>query len=102
MGQLQRRAGTDAVEGHFDSRFRRHVEGDDSDDLGVKPAESLREGQSLREPDLANRNQLGVVDGAADDRPSREASPWIYAQDPPGLRQDAASETASSSKDRLA
>jgi hypothetical protein len=68
----------------------------------VKPAESLRQGQPLREPDVANRNQLGVVDGAADDRPSREASPWIYAQDPPDLRQDAASETASSSKDRLA
>jgi hypothetical protein len=102
VGELQSRTRADAVKRRFDGGFRRGVLDDDGEDRFVQAREAFGQRQPLREPDLSASDELRLVGGAGDDGPPGASGSRVDAQDPPGDRQDAASENASSSKERLA
>jgi hypothetical protein len=64
--------------------------------------EAIGEIPALGEPDLAAGDELGRVCRPGDDGPAGTSGSGIDSQDAPGRRQDAASDIALSSKDRLA
>ena len=75
------------------------------DDLGetrVQARESAGQRQLSGEANFAASDQFRLVRGTGDDGPSGASGSRVDTQDPPTVRQDAASETASSSKERFA
>jgi hypothetical protein len=102
VGELQRRARADAVKRRLDGGLRGSVLRDDGQDLRVQAREALRERQRLGEPEFATGDELRLVGRTGDDGPPGASGSRVNAQDSAGDRQDAASETASSSKERLA
>jgi hypothetical protein len=102
VGELQCRARADAVKRRLDGGLRGSVLPDDEQDLGVQAREAFRKRQPFGEPNLATSDELRLVRGTGDDGPPGASGSRVNAQDSTGDRQDAASETASSSKERLA
>jgi hypothetical protein len=102
VGELQRRTCADPVEWRLDRGDRWPMLLDDGCDLGMEAREAIRQRHFLREPDLSTGDQLGRVARPGDDGPPGASGSRVDAQDPADFRQDAASETASASNERLA
>ena len=102
MGELKCGTRADAVERRFDGGLRRDVLADDGADLCMQARETLRQRRPFGEPDFPASDQFRLVCGTRDDGPTGAPGSRVDAQDPASVRQDAASETASSSKERLA
>ncbi len=102
VGKLKGRSRAHAVERRLNRGFRGCMLLNDGRDPDVQPREPIRHRHALGKPYLSAGDQLRRVDRPSDDGPPRASGSRVDPQDLPGLRQDASSETASSSKDRLA
>ncbi len=102
VGELKRGSGADSQERRLNRGFGGGMFLNYGRQPFVQPGETVRQVHPLGETQLSAGDELGLVDRSGYDGPSRASGPRVNPQDPPRLRQDASSETASSSKDRLA
>jgi hypothetical protein len=68
----------------------------------VQTRQPQRQRETIGQLNLAGGDQSRGVSRSCNDGPSGAPRSRVDAQDPPGVRQDAASETASASKERFA
>jgi len=90
------------VEWSLDGGFGRAVFVDDRDDGGMEPGQPVREIEPRRESDFATSDQPWRIGASRDDGPAGAPGTGVDPQDPAAVRQDASSDTESSSKERLA
>ncbi len=102
MGELKRRSRARAVEGRLDGRLERTMGVDDREHVVVQPGQTAREIDSLGQPNLSARDELGLARGAREHGPTGASGARVDPQDRSRDGQEAASEMASASKERLA
>jgi hypothetical protein len=90
------------MERRLDGRFQRRVLSHNLSDFGMEASKAIGQGQALGKANLTAGDQLRAVGGPADDRPAGAPRSRVHPEDLPSFRQDAASDTASASNDRLA